>query len=181
MRLLVFFLIIFISSSVLFGENDFSPNRERVESIFNRLYRTSGIKILEKPKLEISNENENVAAYYPRKNVIEIEQKALTVCESFGNEFESAVAFILGHELAHSLQKEGRVKDQATSYLAFDHVEDSGKRTEHNADMYGIFNAYLAGYKTIEILPDLIYRIYEAYDLIGKDLKRYPKLETTRS
>ncbi len=40
--------------------------------------------------------------------------------------------------------------------------------------MRGVFIAYLAGYKTVEIVPQVIDEIYTAFKLKGKKLKGYP-------
>jgi len=45
---------------------------------------------------------------------------------------------------------------------------DYGRCFIQEADIFGVFSAYLSGYKTIKILPDLIQKLYEGYGLTDK-------------
>ena len=148
------------------------------EGVLDKIYTTNGNYSFEKPSLKIVDETTAIAAYYPRKNVIELEQSALDICAAMGQNSEAALAFILGHELAHAYQKTQRNFVEPSSYIELGITGVAHSKTqEREADIFGVFSAYLAGYKTVKILPTLIQKLYEGYDLIGKDLKKYPTLD----
>lgn len=151
------------------------------QEVLDRLYATNGNYRFKKPKLIISPENSKVAAFSPWKNAITLDQKAYDICRSFGRDSLSALAYILGHELVHAYQteiKSGRVQ---TNFLAYNHHYTADTRIEKVADVQGLFNAWLAGYKALQIMPDLIERIYKDYGLLGKTLSGYPTLTERRA
>lgn len=146
------------------------------QGVLDHLYTTNGNYWFKKPKLSISTENNKVAAFSPWKNTIVLDQKAYEICRDFGRDSLSALAYILGHELVHAYQteiKSGRVQ---TNFLAYNQHYTTDTRIEKVADVQGLFNAYLAGYKVMQVMPDLIERIYKEYGLIGKTLPGYPTL-----
>lgn len=151
------------------------------QEVLDRLYATNGNYRFKKPKLTMSPENSKVAAFSPWKNAIVLDQKAYDICRSFGRDSLSALAYILGHELVHAYQteiKSGRIQ---TNFLAYNHHYTADTRIEKVADVQGLFNAWLAGYKALQIMPDLIERIYKDYGLLGKSLPGYPTLTERRA
>lgn len=140
--------------------------------ILQKLYYTKGDYSYTLPSIEVSTDTKSVAAYKPFTNKIVIEEKAWAICQTFGENAWSALAFIISHELAHAAEKE-----HETNYLAYDHVVDGDKKKEYDADVFGLFNAYLANYRSIEILPDLIEKIYIEYSFLEKEFANYPSLE----
>jgi hypothetical protein len=143
------------------------------ESVLDKLYVANGNKIYPKPAIEIIADERNAAQYIRRTNTIQIGAKTFEVCRVFGKDSLSALAFVIGHELAHSFQ----LNTKQTSFLAYDKEKDADPAAEKDADIQGLFNTWLAGYNTSELLPYLIEGIYVAYDLKGKDLPGYPSLE----
>lgn len=151
------------------------------QAVLDRLYATNGNYKFKKPKLVITNENKKVAAYVPWKNNILLDEKAYHICQSFGRDSLAALAFMLGHELVHAFQSEIRGGRVQTNFLAYNRSYSADVRLEKVADIQGLFNAYLAGYGVLKIMPDLIGRIYEDYDLTGKTLPGYPSLEERKA
>ena len=127
--------------------------------------------------MEISEENKRVAAYIPAKNKITVDEKAFKVCESMGGEAENALAFLIGHELAHAFQKEVRNSNLVTNFLAYDKHYHAAHRTEKVADIQGVFTSYLAGYGAQKAIPKLLEKIYDAYQLKNVKLSNYPSFE----
>lgn len=151
------------------------------QEVLDHLYATNGNYRFKKPKLTISLENGKVAAYTPWKNAIVLDQKAYDICRSFGRDSLAALAYILGHELVHAYQteiKSGRVQ---TNFLAYNQHYTADTRIEKVADVQGLFNAYLAGYNALKVMPDVIERVYREYSLLGKNLPGYPSLEARRA
>jgi len=151
--------------------------QEEVEEILHILYETNGNFQFEIPKLYIDTSTFNIALYYPKRNEIRLEYKAYEICKSFGKYGKDALAFIIGHELSHAYQAKQLKSIDRTSYLAFDYIDNGKKHLENSADIHGVFNAYLAGFESNEILPALLDSLYTTYHLKNKKLRRYPSLK----
>ncbi len=146
---------------------------EMPQQVLDNLYSVSGQYVYEKPTLKISKDNRRVAAYIPKYNTISIDEKALEICMSMGQEAPNALSFIIGHELAHAFQKVVRT----TNFLAYDkHYHDS-LRTEKVADIQGVFTGYLAGYGMKKAIPEVLKNIYGAYNIEDDKLVNYPSFE----
>lgn len=117
-----------------------------------------------------------MAAYSRRKNEILLEQKALDVCESFGQDAENALAFLIGHELIHCYQE----AKGTTNFLTDAHTTGNPEG-ERIADIRGAFTAKMAGYDPSKIIADLIDGLYEAYDLKDIAMPAYPPLEVRQA
>lgn len=150
-----------------------TPFKTTAERVLNELYAANGNKIYPKPAIEIVDDNRHAAQFVRRTNSILLGKKIFEVCRVFGRDSLSALAFVVGHEMAHSFQ----IDTRQTSFLAYDEGSDADTRTENEADIQGLFTAWLAGYNTVDLLPYLIEGVYVAYDLKGKDMPGYPTLD----
>ena len=112
---------------------------------------------------------------------IAIEEKIYDLFAALGDDQESAVAFLLGHELTHYYMRHGWVGDFGNSFASLDvgrkmikaaSYEEVIKR-ETEADYFGGFYGHLAGYDTLGVAPKAIELIYAAYKLPAK-LPNYP-------
>ncbi len=151
------------------------------ETILKNLYKQFGDTRIELPHIEIVNSEDFVAAYYPGSNKIQIEEKAMQICASFGSDKEAAIAFIIGHELAHAFQDHLH-DDENTSFIAYDKVATKCskhilQKKEHEADIFGAFGAYVAGYKIHRVFPAILNKIYDGYSLTDTKLVNYPPKE----
>lgn len=153
-----------------------------VQHIFTQLTTAVGDYRSDLPQLEIRSSKGQVATYSRLNNTIYIEQAALDICEQFATKKESAIAFLLAHELTHFYQKhDWQEAGFATSFLSKNVIFDQYKSNEEEADTYGAFISHLAGYETISIIPELLDKIYEVYVLADKDLSSYPTLKKRKS
>lgn len=168
---IIFFLLFFLP-----GKCNVLVELNVAGKVLDEIFEKSGYPKSKKPKLLISDKMEKVAAYYPALNTIIFEKRAYQVCQSIGKDSLAAVAFLLGHELAHAFQTEIKNKLGATNFLSYDRHYDGGVRVEKTADIQGAFSAYLAGYKALPVLPELFEKLYEAYNLKGKTIQGYPSL-----
>jgi len=150
-----------------------STSYDSAQDILDKLYQSNGNQIFLKPTLELTNDTLNAALFLRRSNKIELSKKAYEACRSMGKDSISALAFILGHELAHAYQHDLGAK--TTSFLAYDHCQGSNVRQEEMADVQGVFMAYLAGFQTCQILPEIIDKIYSDFNL-SDQLTGYPSL-----
>jgi tetratricopeptide (TPR) repeat protein len=145
--------------------------------VFNRLYEVHGHFNPKKPKLQIVKGKKNVARYLKYNNTIELEEAAYLICRGFGKDSLDALAFILGHELIHAVQVNHILPK--TSFISYDQIVSSSLEIEQDADIQGIFTSYLAGFKTIDLIPSIIDKMYEVYELKNKHIRGYPS-ETER-
>ncbi|MBK6929884.1 MAG: hypothetical protein IPH12_03115 [Saprospirales bacterium] len=151
------------------------------QGVLDHLYATNGNYRFKKPRLTISTENNKVAAFSPWKNAIILDQKAYEICRSFGRDSLSALAYILGHELVHAYQAELKSGRLQTNFLAYNRQYSADTRLEKVADVQGLFNAWLAGYQVLNVMPQVIERIYRDYGLTGKILPGYPTLDARKT
>lgn len=144
--------------------------------VLSKLYLTYGNLQTAPPKIKIDASSQKVAAFYPAKNLIVLDAKAYAVCQKLGRDSLDALAFIIGHELTHSQQTETRQQRVSTNFLAYDRSISANIRTEKVADIQGIFNAWLAGFRAREVVPRVLDDLYSAYNLKNKTLPGYPSL-----
>lgn len=116
-----------------------------------------------------------------QEGYIAIEEKVYDLFTALGDDRESAVAFLLGHELTHYYMRHGWVGDFGNSFASSEMgkkmmkaatYEDVIKR-ETEADYFGGFYGYLAGYDTLGVAPRALDLLYASYDLPDK-LPTYP-------
>lgn len=151
------------------------PSEELLETILNRVYDAIGNTNIPKPAIRRTSENRNIAMYYRRSNLIEVDDKLVQICQGMGVSGNDALAFVIGHELQHAI-KDGA--DTDAHFLAHYRTNGSTAKAELDADVAGAFSAYQAGFKqTLVVLPDLLERIYTAYRLKDSELPGYPSLE----
>jgi len=144
------------------------------EQVLKNLYATYGDRQRPCPKLLITDDNQG-PRYRESAQTIVLDARSMQVCRSFGRDSVSALAFIIGHELAHFFHSKHHDHKAEFSYLAFDRGKHGDAEQERLADVQGIFNAYLAGYRTTAILPKVIAKLYDSYQLKSK-LDGYPSL-----
>ncbi len=148
-----------------------SPHRVAT-TVLDRLYEVHGHFNPNKPKLSVIKAKKNVARYLKYNNTIELEETAYLLCRDFGKDSLDALAFILGHELIHAVQVNNVLPK--TSFISYDQTLNSSLEIEQDADIQGIFTSYLAGFKTIELIPRIIDKMYDVYELKNKQIHGYP-------
>jgi len=145
-----------------------------LETIYQKLIDAIGDRNNEFPKLRTAATAEMVAGYSKSSNSIVLERKAIEVCETLGDRSESAIAFLLAHELTHFYQKH-RWEEANFGFLVSKQRFKNDLELEREADTYGAFIMHLAGY-TINIIPEVIPKLYKAYGLLDQELSGYPTL-----
>ena len=138
---------------------------------------------------------------------IYFEEKAYDLCTSFGKDSLNAMAIYLGHELAHFTGRHNVILHYTKDYgkdikqdALFKQLENNlpedqkdellelvGKKmkkytsakNEKDADLQGGFIAYLAGYQTFGIAPQLLEKTYDDYRL-NKNPEGYPSLDNRK-
>lgn len=171
-KTMVLFLLLSVNQA--FSQEDHDVVNEVVEKLAEQFSNSEYIV----PQVKIVDKNSIVATYFPKKETIEISEKTISICKDFGDRYEDALAFILGHELAHSVQENIHRNGIETNFLAYDKHNRARKHLEENADLNGAFASYLAGYRVDDIIPKVLGNLYEAYGLKGKKLSGYPTFES---
>lgn len=157
-----------------------SPEYFQALAIYEDLVQTRGDYRLPVPGFSLTNSKRKVAFIEYDGPDIVIEKKALDVCNSFGDQKDAAIAFLLGHELTHYYEKHGwrrafvyDFKDLPVAMKLSQIHDDVYHETE--ADYLGGFLVYSAGYGLFEKSSDLIEKLYQAYGL-PDTLPGYPSL-----
>ncbi|BDS15597.1 tetratricopeptide repeat protein [Aureispira anguillae] len=180
MKYLFFILNLFFTVS-LFGQDEVLPNYHQAYKQCNKVYKNLKLAVGDQrenlPKLLIMNRKKRVAAYRGMDNTIIIEKAAYDICRTMGENEEAALAFLIGHELTHFYQQTDWKRRLGETHFLLKHEQLKKYAMEdEEADSYSAFIAYLANYKTLEIIPSLLEKIYEGYQL-DNDLEGYPTLE----
>lgn len=149
-----------------------------LQNILDEIYESVADYRVSKPEIEITNTQSYVAKYSPGSHKISVESKAIEVCKLLKPFEKEALAFIIGHELAHSYQDYLSSNDES-SFLAYHKINTSSRNhsndaKEKEADVFGAFSAYLAGYEIQNIFPDIIDSLYSSYNIGEKLLSNYP-------
>ena len=155
-------------------------DKETLHKIYKKLVESIGDSETAKPELVIRDSENYVAAYSRRDNIIIIEKKAINICKSFNEKYEDALAFLIGHELAHFYQNHDWDMGFATSFLSEKETFNAKCKSEQEADTYGAFMAYLSGYDIINISASMLEKIYEGYN-IPDNISKYPSLDERKS
>ena len=176
--------IVFILFFLLIGVPIHSQNNlcnVAAEIVFNTLIVSIGNNFPSPPHLKISKDEKYVASV--TGNEIILEEKALSILCSFPDS-ESAIAYILSHELAHYYLNHSWMNKTGLSYAStlggFLNDKSGGlderKIEETQADVFGGFFSQISGYTSLAIAPEILDELYTEYNL-PKELKGYPSLE----
>ena len=123
-----------------------------------------------------------VASLFPRRHELVLGERAFDLCAAQGPDSLAALAFLLGHELAHYYRGHGWTGDFGQRFAELDvgrthHLFDAVRQVEleTEADYFGGFAGHLAGYRSLDAASPLLESIYTTYGLEA-DLEGYPTL-----
>ena len=163
------------------------PKYRTVKRVFDDLVRAIGDGRT-KPALYMqplhSRARMKVAWFEPRKTAIGIEERVYDLCVTLGADSLNALASLMGHELAHYYKDHGWVGEFGSGFADLDVGQtlkglrrDPAKLVEFEteADYFGGFFGYVAGYNTLDVAPRVLDTVYEAYN-ISANLRGYPSL-----
>jgi len=157
---------------------------QNVERVYTNLVAAVGDGSKIAPPIELSKSESRVAFYSPSKQTIFIENRFLQICSSFGADSLNALAFILGHELAHFYRNHGWVHSSGMGYVDADlkanwkelsKDADNHAKDEAEADIFSGFYALVAGYNAMGVAAHTLKTVYKAYG-INDTVPGYPSL-----
>ena len=123
-----------------------------------------------------------ILMYYPGISPkIIMDEEVYDLCADLGADSLNALASVLGHELAHHYEKHDWCSSfsylldekQALKQKLSKITKEEKLRIEAEADYYGGFYGYVAGFSTFDISAKLLDKIYAFYKLPDK-LNGYP-------
>ena len=158
------------------------PHRRNiVQKVLDDLVEAIGDSRIQKPRLVLNNKTRHVAWIDPNKLEIGIESKAYNICRSFGPDSLNAIATLLGHELIHYYNHHNWTREfirKNPDLRSTKKLESVNERLkfESQADHLGTFIGQSAGYNSLYIMPELLQRVYDGYDL-SPNLPGYPSLQ----
>jgi hypothetical protein len=179
-RIIYSFLLLLVSVSSSFSQS----NEKIIKDVFDNIILSIGNSFPDAPEIKF-DQKVVIAVYSPIRKTISIDNKIFEICRSFKEDSLNAIAYILGHELAHHYLNHGwlddNFEDDFQGFSFIDHIRkfssDSLKQLEieTQADLFGGFYAHLAGYNSLSIAPALLKKIYKEYNL-KENAKGYPTL-----
>ena len=154
------------------------PAQDSVQQVFDRVAATFHLRDGRRPpslKVLAKQDGPPRGAYFdPNTREILVEQDLIDRLRKDSALGDDALAFVLGHELAH-FYGDHRLT-AATGQLPPDRL----RYLEEEADRKAILHAHLAGYGGASVAPAVIQAIYTFYGL-PSDLEGYPSLEVRAS
>lgn len=160
------------------------PKYIAAKKVFDRIARAWGAGGLP-PRLIVRPTDDpggaRIALYRPEMRTIEIDEAVIDLCAEMGVQSDDALAVLLGHELAHHYRSHGWVGDMVAKFADLDSTKsmkaaegyDKLVKNETEADYFGTFYAYVAGYDALATAPAVFDRVYEKFKLADK-LGGYP-------
>jgi len=152
--------------------------RAYAEAIVERLAVASG-EARTPPRVRISK-RVNVAVFWPDQLVIEMDERTFDLCAKGPVPLDDGLAILLGHELAHFYGNHGWLREFGNDLKPGEFSDRLKKLSDDNrlaaeteADYFGAFTAYLAGFDPVGAAPKLFRAIYAQY----AEMPGYPSVD----
>ncbi len=150
------------------------------QKVFDALLSARGDYRMQRPTLVMNRKPGDGASFNPDKIQIILDEKMFDICMGFGKDSLNALAALLSHELIHYYEKHdwkrhfAKENGDLETARRLENLEE-GLKQETQCDYLGGFMAFSVGYNTYGIMPELLNKLYSAYDL-PDDLPGYPSL-----
>lgn len=152
--LALFYLAILATRQLTAQQSD-EANIALARQVLNRLSSSAG-NVTVKPRLRYES-TEHLAYFLPAERTIVVSPELFALAEKHGSAKEAALAYIIGHEYAHYARGHsfdgkfahsfGEMISSGLGRLDLYGALAASKKDEVEADYYGMFYAYLAGYR----------------------------------
>lgn len=156
-------ILLFCFVSFFANASSLDPIHKEVTEIAKKIHQANGNFIYGDniPTIIINSTKQDGASYDSDRRILTIDLALYKMCQSFGSQSQDALAFIIGHELAHHYMEH----QDLSGIFQYTHIQDKEVEQESKADIYGLFNAHLAGYGSMDLLPEVIEQLYTTYNL----------------
>lgn len=166
------FLVIFIfwlSVDFVSGQNlpGSHYKYQQTQQVLKSIGRATG-NIRTIPSLRLSKLDNFIAEYDPHTIEIVVSESFYDLCAGFGKDSLNALACILGHELGHYYldhQYSGGFNEilgtTKNDGISLEHK----KIMEAKADIFGLKHAFLAGFDSYQVMPEVLEMIYHTYQV----------------
>ena len=178
-------IVAFVIPNLIFSQLDSCVTE--TEKVFETIIKNIANTIPFPPDLEIvdtKNKKQKNTAYI-RDGVIYIETRFINLfCGD--KDFDSKIAYVLAHELAHHYGNHGWASSTGFTYyteagesidentnLSFEKLQR--KKDESQADLFGGFFSQISGYNALSVAEEVLKAIYLEYKI--KESKAYPSLQ----
>ena len=180
MKKIFYFFIVFLFSIKLNSQSSTCENNTIV--IYNKIISNIANNFPAPPEIKIIQTKNDPA--YISKGIIYIDTRLIN-CFCNKDYFESKIAYVLSHELAHHYLNHSWALNTGLSYSKpiGEFIEDNSnsysknqrKLDESQADLFGGFFAQISGYDALLFGKETLTDIYEEYSL-PNEIKGYPSL-----
>lgn len=158
-------LLLFFTSS-LGAQNQLSPTHYKYKNtlrVCEQVALTFG-DLRQLPKLVMpKSKSDQIARFWPEPEIqLTIDEKLYDLCREMGKDSLSALAFIISHELTHFFYNHRHPFGFASPQKQ---PNKPNPEIEMQADLYGLINAFAAGYQSFKVAKPILEKIYRAYQL----------------
>tara|TARA_X000000950_G_scaffold98319_1_gene124314 strand:+ start:2552 stop:3940 length:1389 start_codon:yes stop_codon:yes gene_type:complete len=174
-------IIIYLIFLFSYQGNGYSDNCiDKTIKIYSDIINSIGVSFPLPPEL-IFSDSQNNPAYISNKGIV-IEKKLIELfCQD--ENFDSQIAYVISHELAHHYLNHMWMKNSGFGYSSsignyiYDQSRDKNQRklAESQADLFGGFYGQISGYDVLSNAESSLIKIYEEYN-IPKEIEGYPSL-----
>ena len=174
-------IIIYLILLFYYQGNGYSDNCiDKTKKIYSDIINSIGVSFPLPPEL-IFSDSQNNPAYISNKGIV-IEKKLIELfCQD--DNFDSQIAYVISHELAHHYLNHMWMKNSGFGYSSsignyiYDQSRDKNQRklAESQADLFGGFYGQISGYDVLSNAESSLIKIYDEYN-IPKEIKGYPSL-----
>jgi len=155
-------LFILLIALLAFNKSFCNSPKEEVQEIYENLFKVFPYNATGFPNLTWipnSKGKSTLAAF--EGNSIHFNEELYDLCKSkFPNQYKDAIASILAHELSHFI-----LGHDNPAGLAQTEINEIQAKAEAEADMLGLFRAYLAGYDVFDVWGKMIHAIYQHFEI----------------
>ena len=174
-------IIIYLIFLFYYQGNGYSDNCiNKTKKIYSDIINSIGVRFPLPPEL-IFSDSQNNPAYISNKGIV-IEKKLIELfCQD--DNFDSQIAYVISHELAHHYLNHMWMKNSGFGYSSsignyiYDQSRDKNQRklAESQADLFGGFYGQISGYDVLSNAESSLIKIYDEYN-IPKEIEGYPSL-----
>lgn len=153
------------------------------QDVFNKIVRTINLNTHQKPVLEVVPGNTCIAKT-SANGTVQVGYGLIEKCRSFGQDSAHAFAHVVSHELVHYYSDQFWSAQYGSAYADAEwgqHIAAAGATNEMSeisetqADVYGMYFAFAAGYRTHLLGDRVLDSIYSWYGL-PEIIPGYPSL-----